>query len=139
MEDDSEQEMDINRPSMLSVVLWFAAVVALLTESVFLLLDREWLMAGSLLLWGLLALWAFKVLSRKKDELFDWPMWLKCLATFLGLSGAVGMLLQSINLGMMATYFANPAWWVTPVSLLCLVLTFFLPAVVMLIWLARRD
>lgn len=139
MEDDSVQETDDKRPSWLRVVLWGAAVIALVAESVSLLLDGAWLMAVSLLLWGMLSLLAFRALNRKKDALFSWPLWLKCFASFLGLSGALGMLIQSINLGMMATYFSNPAWWVAPVSLLCLVLTFFLPAVVVLIWVARQD
>lgn len=139
MEDNSVEETEDKRPSWLRVVLWVAAVIGLVAESILLLLDGEWLMAVSLLLWGGLSLLAFHALNRKKDALFSWPLWLKCFASFLGLSGALGMLIQSINLGMMATYFANPAWWVAPASLLCLVLTFFLPAVVVLIWVAQRD
>ncbi|MDO5469983.1 MAG: hypothetical protein Q4F38_01670 [Akkermansia sp.] len=138
--EEREEPKDSRRcPSTLSVVLWCVVGVALVFQLLMLLVDGEIYMAAWLLIWSALALLALRPLRRKRDILFAWPLLAKIAVTVAGLCGALGMLIQCMNFGVMATYFTETAWWATPASILCLVLTFFLPAVVVLIWLARRD
>ena len=138
MERKTEPNRVAQPPSTLKVVLWCIVLVVLGLQVVVLLGEGAYLSAGSLLLWGVLALLALRALHRKREQLFAWPVLGKLLATLMGLCGALGMLIQFVNLGVAATYFADVAWWAEPLSLLCLVLTIFLPAVVVLIWMTPR-
>ena len=138
MERNTEHKRVAQTPSALSAVVWCVLLVALGFQVVMMLADGEYLLAGSLLLWSTLALLALRALHRKREQLFAWPVLGKLLATLMGMSGALGMLIETVNLGVSVTYFADVPWWAGPMSLLCLVLTFFLPAVVVLIWMTPR-
>ncbi len=138
MEQNTEPSRVAQTPSALSVVLWCIVFVAIGSQVFMLLMDGAYLMAGSLLLWITLALLSLRALHRKLEQLFACPVLGKLLATLMGLCGALGMLIQFVNLGVAATYFTEVEWWAEPLSLLCLVLTFFLPAVVVLIWMTPR-
>lgn len=99
----------------------------------------ELYMAAWFLIWGVAALVALCALSRRRSSFFRWALAGKLLASLTGLCGALGMLILSVNLGVMATYIADAVWWSVPLGILSFVLVFFLLAVVVLIWVPRRD
>ncbi len=139
MDDSFVQEPQGKSPSTLRVVLWVGLVCALFLQSVLMLSEGEWYVALCLPVWELLALAALRVLRRRRGALFGRGLPARILFSALGLSGALGMFIQSINLGMLATFVGEAVWWAVPLGTLCFVLTFFLPAVVVLIWLPRRE
>lgn len=139
MEEPASGERKNTRPSTLSVLLGTVVVAVALVQAVCLVVDGAFFAAGWLLGCVLLLLIALRVLRLRRDALFAWPWWCRGLATLVGLGGAVGMFIQGINFGVAATYFPEASFWAEPFAITCMVMTIFLPAVVMHIWLAGRD
>ena len=139
MENNSVQEPQDKRPSAWRVVLWALLLCALFLQSMLLAGDGEWDAACWLLLWELLCIGSLCVLRRRRGTLFPRRSAIRVLYSVLALGGAPGLLLQSINLWVADTYFTDVSGGVVPLAALCLVLSVFLPAVVVLLWLPPRE
>ena len=139
MEKHNKPQCTEHSPSTYRVVLLTVAGVLAAVFLLQLLFEGELYMAAWFLIWGVAALVALCALSRRRSSFFRWPLAGKLLASLTGLCGALGMLILSVNLGVMATYIANAVWWSVPLGILSFVLVFFLLAVVVLIWVPRRD
>lgn len=140
MDKSTEQERKpMKSPSLRMSLLSVIVMVAALLFAMELFISGEFVVGVVFLLSVALAYKSLSVLRERRDQLLAWPVWVRCVATFAGLGGALGMAIQTMNFGVMATYFTESSFWAGPLCMLCFVLSLYLPCVVVLMWLARRE